>query len=81
MSTIEERLNSHEKMLEGIYMICARLDRAHIEHELRLKQHDEQLQEMREQLQEMRRDTQYTKRLWVAFCKKYGLLDDLLEDE
>ena len=53
------------------------IEQNRLQNERQIQQNERQIQQSERQIQQNERQIQQTQRLWIAFAKHYGLLDDI----
>ena len=77
LTTVEQNIDRLISLNENVVALIARADARIEQNRLRIEQNERHIQQIEIHLQQNERHIQQTQRLWIAFAKHYGLLDDI----
>ena len=75
--TIDILLDLNRRVVDMIELNQQRIEQNRLSIEQNRLQNERQIQQSERQIQQNERQIQQTQRLWIAFAKHYGLLDDI----
>ena len=74
--TVDILLDLNRRVVDMIELNQQRIEQNRLSIEQNRLQNERQIQQSERQIQQNERQIQQTQRLWIAFAKHYGLLDD-----